>query len=78
MANQVTKETYEKLPVENKLDVLYDYITNVHSKAVVIEEKLDKRKGFDVTVSGFMGLVGGIVAVVGKSLYGLWNIGAGH
>ena len=62
MPNSVGRETYVHLPVENKLDVLYDISISTDKRVEVLE----KRKRFDTTVAGFMGFVGGAVAMVGK------------
>lgn len=68
---QVSKDTFAKLPTDNKLDVLFDFVNCVHEKAERIEAKLDRKKKWDLTMSGFTGLVGGILAVLGKNLLGI-------
>jgi len=55
---QITKETYKELTTDQKLDVIFD-----------ISKHLCKQKKIDTAVSGVAGFMGGLIAVLGKSLW---------
>ena len=66
MSNNITRETYIGMPDKDKLNVLYDISTDT-SKRV---KDLEKRKRYDTTFAGFMGLLGGAFVMTGR-----WVIG---
>ena len=67
MSNNIpSRDTYIKQPDTNKLDTLYDMAVSADQRLL----RLEKRKRFDTTFAGFMGLVGGAIVMTGR-----WVIG---
>jgi len=62
MPNGLQREIFKEAPVEVKLDLLYDLGMATLEKV----ERLEKRKKFDTTASTMGGVVGGIIAMIGK------------
>ena len=62
MPNGLQRETFKEAPVEVKLDLLYDLGMATLEKV----ERLEKRKKLDTTASTMGGVVGGIIAMIGK------------
>ena len=60
------RETFEKLPVENKLDVLYDVMIKTHERV----EKLETKKIYNTCIAAVSGVVGGFLAVIGREFFG--------
>lgn len=67
--NVIERETYEHLNLDDKVNVLFDYVKYLSKKAEETNEKLDRKAKVDTTMSAVMGFVGGIVAVIGKFLF---------
>ena len=72
----VTRESYSRMPVENKLDVLYDSIADINKCSCetrdnlnVLEKKMNGRKKFDSSVSAFFGFIGGFAALISEKLF---------
>ena len=65
MSNNISRETFQGMDTDSKLDVLFDY-----SVAMCEDIKtLKKRKKFDTVFSGGMGFVGGFTAVLAKAVF---------
>lgn len=64
-SNGITKESFSKLPVDNKLDVLFDYTIQTHERLA----KLEKRKYYDRFISGATGLIAGAGVLVSKVIF---------
>ena len=62
MPNGLQRETFKEAPVEVKLDLLFDLGMATLEKV----ERLEKRKKLDTTASTMGGVVGGIIAMIGK------------
>jgi len=71
----IQKDTYRDMRVESKLDVIFDYIVEIYERdeqltRSFVEQKAQCAKEFKVdrkyqfTLSGVMGLVGGMIAVI--------------
>jgi hypothetical protein len=76
--NGITKETYEKMPVDDKLNVLFDLHKDTQKCAcetqenlVRLENKVDRKKRLDTTVAAGMGLIGGAAVWVVKWVGGI-------
>lgn len=70
----ISRETFEQMDSDSKLNVLFDYAVDAHKTAELahkISEALDKRisKGHkvDMVVAGVMGFVGGLVGFLGTN-----------
>lgn len=67
--NGVGKDTFRQMDSDSKLNVLFDYVHDLHEGKCLQDEKIEKlenRKRFDTTTSAVSGFIGGIVAVIGK------------
>jgi len=72
----VTRESYSRMPVENKLDVLYDSIADINrcscdtrDNLATLEKKVNGKRKLDTSVSAFFGFVGGVVALISMKLF---------
>lgn len=77
MANGITRDTYARMDVESKLNVLFDYAIESHRCACANEEKIeeldkkfDHRKRMDTTISGGAGFIGGALMIFIKWVMG--------
>jgi len=71
-----TRASYSKMPVRNKLDVLYDSIVDINKCSCetrdslsLLEKKVNGRKKFDSSVSAFFGFIGGFAALISEKLF---------
>lgn len=71
--NGITKETFKEADNDTKLDILFDYIQNIHKSQAKHPEKCNERfdrlenKGIkDTAFSAGFGLVGGFAAMAAK------------
>ena len=62
MPNGISKETFEGMDPDSKLNVLYDLAIDQHDCSKRLEGKFDRRQKYDLATAGFMGLVGGFFA----------------
>ena len=62
MPNGISKETFEGMDSDSKLNVLYDLAVDQHECTCRLESKFDKRQKYDLTIAGMMGFVGGFIA----------------
>lgn len=58
----MSKETFSKLPVDSKLDTLFDCMVSVNNS-------INKSNKYDKLVATLGGVVGGVLAVVGKGVF---------
>lgn len=65
--NGISRETFCEMDPNSKLDVLFDYQQETFKKVAALEQ----RKRIDTAVSSFMGLMGGILAVLGSRIFKL-------
>ena len=75
--NGISKNTYEKMDTDSKLNVLFDYASASHQcvqsqdeRIEALNHKFDRRKRIDTAVSGISGFVGGAVVVFIKWVTG--------
>ena len=61
----ITKETFQKMAADSKLDVLFDLTSDICTDV----KGLKNRKFFHNGLSLVGGILGGIVAVVGKTIF---------
>jgi len=66
---QISKETYLSLTPTEKDAILFDLIKHSYDCTNEIKKCLAKKKKTDTFISGASGFVGGLVAVLGKSLW---------
>jgi hypothetical protein len=73
---EISKDSYGKLPVDNKLDILYDFLVDnkkdhdeIRASGARTEAKLNNRKKIDTTMAAFMGFVGGVTGFLAKSIF---------
>jgi len=73
MPNGISRETYEQMAVNDKLNVLYDLHQDTYKlayeakeKIIILEQKVDRRRKIDSTVAAGMGLVGGAAVWIVK------------
>lgn len=63
MSNGISRKTWEKLKNDkDRQNILFDLILDTNERV----KKLETRKKFDTAVSGTGGLIGGILAMIGK------------
>jgi hypothetical protein len=67
--NGISRETFCEMDTDSKLGVLFDYQQEAIKRVSELEDKFDRRKKFDTAVSSFMGLVGGVLAVLGSRIF---------
>ncbi len=71
MPNLIPSEEFEKITDMNvKLNILFSYISDLYCNSEKRFKKLENRKAFDTTFSGVMGLVGGGIVWLGKTILG--------
>lgn len=66
----ITRDTFVKLPAENKLDVLFDLLLENETNVNRCNEQINRRKKIDTTTAGLMGFVGGLVGFFSSKLVG--------
>ena len=72
----ISKDDFQKIKDVNlKLDILYGYIDGMNDRVVKLMDahdqrisKLEKRSKWDKTISAISGFVGGMLAVIFKSV----------
>ena len=71
--NGITKETFKECDTDSKLDILFDYIQDIHNEQATRPAEcearfkaLENQKPFNTAVSAIMGIVGGAAAVFAK------------
>ena len=65
MNNVITKETFEGMDTDSKLSVLFDLSQDTHKQIVA----LNGRKRVDKAMSVAGGVIGGFLAVAGKTIF---------
>jgi len=65
----ITKESYEKMPVQNKLDVLYDGQVELKAESGEIKKMLIGQRLKIAAYSSMGGVVGGFLAVLAKGFF---------
>ena len=75
--NGISRETFNDYDTNSKLNTLFDYAQATHTMVeehmrslTARVEALERKKKFDTSLSTFMGLVGGMIAGLGKKLFG--------
>ena len=71
----IARETFQRMPDSNKLDVLFDAMMDINKCScetrdhiATLEKKVDHRKKIDTSVAAGTGLVGGFLAFLGSKL----------
>ena len=67
--NGITKESFSKMPVENKLDILFDGQEILLDKMDKCEYLLGKQKIKNTAYSTISGFIGGVSVVLTKALF---------
>ena len=65
MSNSISRETFQGMEWDSKLDVLFDYSVAMCEDIKVLK----KRRKLDTMFSGGMGFVGGFTAVLAKVVF---------
>ena len=65
MSNSISRETFQGMETDSKLDVLFDYTLAMCDDI----QALKKRKKIDTVISGGMGFVGGFTAMLAKVVF---------
>jgi hypothetical protein len=63
----MSKQTFEELPDKNKLDIMFDYIVDIHERV----DKTESRKIKNAIYSTLSGCVGGAIAFLSSKLGGI-------
>ena len=61
----VSRESFESMATDSKLDILYDVAFDTHRRVMALE----KRKRLDKIASITGGIIGGFVAVITKGIF---------
>lgn len=76
--NGISRETFAEMPVESKLNVLFDIALeqhqcacNVEEKLNLMEDKLNRSKKIDKGVAAGAGFMGGFIAFFTEKLFKL-------
>ena len=71
MPNLIPSEEFEKITDVNiKLNILFSYVSDLYCNSEKRFAKLENRRKTDTTLSGVMGLVGGGIVWLGKTILG--------
>lgn len=78
MPNLIPSEEFEKITdMSVKLNILFSYISDIYIESQthwnnynIRFKKLENRRKIDTTFSGVMGLVGGGIVWLGKTIFG--------
>jgi len=71
MPNLIPSEEFEKImDVNVKLNILFSYVSDLYCNSEKRFAKLENRRKMDTTFSGVMGLVGGGIVWLGKTILG--------
>ena len=71
MPNLIPSEEFEKImDVNIKLNILFSYVSDLYCNSEKRFAKLENRRKMDTTFSGIMGLVGGGIVWLGKTIFG--------
>jgi hypothetical protein len=62
----ISKDIFEQLPQEAKLDAIFDCVEHANKKISSIESQLAKKRKTDAAISAFTGVIGGMLAMIGK------------
>ena len=65
MSSSISRETFQGMETDSKLDVLFDYSLTMCEDI----QALKKRKKIDTVISGGMGFVGGFTAMLAKVVF---------
>ena len=68
--NAISKETFTSLDTDSKLNVLFDYVIELHKCACANEIRTTKMEGKFAVVATVFGVLGAVVVSVGKWLLG--------
>lgn len=65
----ITKEVFEGLPSEAKLNAIFDCLEETGKRLTAIDTQLAKKRRVDTIAAGIGGFIGGIITVVGQGLF---------
>ena len=72
----ISRDTFVKLPIENKLDIVFDLFTENKQDHETIKSdvgkcnfEISKRKKIDTTMAGMTGFVGGLVGFFSQKIF---------
>ena len=68
--NAISKETFTSLDTDSKLNVLFDYVIELHKCACETEERTTKMEGKFAVVAAVFGVLGSGVVIIVKWLIG--------
>ena len=73
---EISRETYRGLPIDNKMDVVFDLLVENKQDHEVIKTDIvkcnigiNKRKKIETTTAGLMGFVGGLVGFFSQKIF---------
>jgi len=74
--NGISRDTFEQMNEQSKLNVLFDYITEsaqdfkvLKDTCLALKDRIDSRRKFDTTTAGVTGFMGGIIAHLGQLIF---------
>jgi hypothetical protein len=62
----IKKHVFEKLPMEAKIDAIFDAVEHMNGEIEGMKAQLIKRRRIDTAVAAIGGVIGGMLAMVGK------------
>ena len=79
MANGISRDTFMHMESDDKLAVLFDYVTSIHNRlanecparAEACDKRFDaleQRRWYNTAASGVGGIIGGFIAITAKWL----------
>lgn len=63
--NSISRETFESMNTDSKLNILFDYTVEIHKKV----KEFENRKRVDKAMSILGGAVGGFIAITMKYIF---------
>ena len=63
---KINKDIFEQLPADAKLDAIFDCVEYSNKKITSLEAQLAGRRKFDTGVAAVSGVIGGMIAMIGK------------
>ncbi len=68
--NAISKETFTSLNTDSKLNVLFDYVIELHKCASESESRTTRMEGKFYMVAAVFGVLGAVIVAIGKWLIG--------
>ena len=75
--NGITRETFEHMNADDKLNVLFDFLNEAYrctceakENLELLHAKIEKKKKIDSMIAGGGGMVGGFIAFISGKIFG--------